>query len=277
MLQACQVQEEEEAKLPSSENIFLSSLCANIMTENISSNTTLKRKFTGTEELTGTQERTEGFAVLLSEKVARLEDIRNYPIPGDATEDLKAVRFVRGSEEEDEGEDVADLREDGEDDEDDEDEILLCPIRAETYILDESDAAFVASDNEIEMASSLDVKAEVNTQNILPETTRRTRKPPDYMSMVPTPDDDALLVDDGETSSDFEEIIDGTAGDGPGPQQTARNVTEDEDLLDEIDGEWMPETPHEDEGDNETDTAFDRDLEGDSSELDDIAEWDDDL
>lgn len=283
----CKNKEEEEANIPTSACLLPSTDCINCLTEstycNNNNNRNPKRKFMfrETENINGTEDISETLQGDVSGKITNLEDTCNHPGPGNDHPGVMAGsgadEFERDRDEGDDGEEIASHREEDDDDEEEEDEILLCPIRAETYILDENDAAFVASDNEVEMASSFDVKAEVNAYNILPEATRRSRQPPKYMHMVPTPDDDALLVDDGETSSDSDDPTEATVGSHLGPNNTDRNVHEDEDLLDEIDGEWLPETPLGDEGDEETEQALDPGFEGDSSELDDIAEWDDDL
>jgi hypothetical protein len=158
------------------------------------------------------------------------------------------------------------------------------PIRAEVYTLNDEDAEFVAADDEVEFPSSPVLEAEVDAHNILPSGSRRTRGPREFLMLVPTPDDDALLVDDGETSSDEDDDCEGDDGKEEGVDTESRRVwpsssttlpATDEEYLDELDGEWVPYA-HEEEDEGET---YDDDPTEDTTDDDrnEVPEWDDDI
>jgi len=122
---------------------------------------------------------------------------------------------------------ISDDEDDEEEDEDDaEDEVLLAPIRTETYVGDEEDLEFVAPDDEEESDNS-EIDSNVHIVNILPPGSRRISRKPIFYMMVPTPDDDRLLVDVGESATEEEE--------------------EDDDISDNLDGESLAESSGDDD------------------------------
>jgi hypothetical protein len=88
---------------------------------------------------------------------------------------------------------------------DDEDEVLLAPIRLESYAVNDDDRVFVASDDsdgDYSDAETSETEMDINVQNIIPVGITRTRRQSTFMYMVPTPEDIRELVECSSSDED---------------------------------------------------------------------------
>ena len=131
-------------------------------------------------------------ATLLSNTASCVSPVKPLPVKRKAARSSRKPKHFMSDDDEEE-----------DDDENDEDELLIAPIRTETYVGDDEDLEFVAPDDEEE--SDSDEVSDVNILNILPPGSRRIARKPSFYMMVPTPDDDRLLVDVGESATDEDE------------------------------------------------------------------------
>jgi hypothetical protein len=129
-------------------------------------------------------------ATLLRNTASCVSPVKQLPVKA-ARSSRKPNKFMSDEDEEEDGDD------------NDEEEVLTAPIRTETYVGDDEDLEFVAPDDEEE--SDSENVSDVNILNILPSGSRRIARKTSFYMMVPTPDDDRLLVDVGESATDEDE------------------------------------------------------------------------